>query len=126
MAEHKYLDVAKRFFDAYNASDASNITEVVDSDLLWAHSNRFKGQRRDALLKSIEEYSANVPGRAFSAPARWALNGNVLFLEHKWEGVPAIDVPGFGWKAGTRASLDCLSVLVFDEKDRIVEWTDYA
>lgn len=126
MAEHKYLNVAKRFFDVYNASDASAISEVVDANLLWGHSNRFKGQGRDALLKSIEEYSANVPGRAFSAPARWAVNGNVLFLEHKWDGVPAIDVPGFGWKAGIRASLDCLSVLVFDEEDWIVEWADYA
>ncbi|KAJ5974806.1 hypothetical protein N7481_008513 [Penicillium waksmanii] len=126
MAEHKYLDVAKRFFDAYNVSDSSTIAEIVDPDLLWAHSNRFKGQGRDALLKSIEEYSANVPGRAFYAPARWAVNGNVLFLEHKWEGFPAIDVPTFGWIAGTQASLDCLSVLVFDGKDVIIEWTDYA
>jgi hypothetical protein len=96
MAEHKYLDVTKRFFDAYNASDTSTITEVVNADLLWAHSNRFNGQGRDALLKSIAEYSANVPGRAFSASAGWAVNGNVLLLEHKWEGVSAIDLPVFG------------------------------
>ncbi|KAJ5654758.1 hypothetical protein N7490_001761 [Penicillium lividum] len=121
MAAHKYLDVAKRFFDAYNAPDTSTITEVVDADLLWAHSNRFKGQGCRALFKSIEEYSANVPERDFSAPARWAVNGNVLFLEHKWEGLPDMDVPGFGWKAGIRVFLDCLSVLVFNGEDRIVE-----
>ena len=125
MSDHPLLGLASRFFQAYNEVDSNRLTELLVEDVIWEHRNRFKGHGRKGLLDSIIEFSVKAPNRIFSEHSRWAVQGATLFMEHRWEGIPAIDVPGFGWKAGELVNLDCLSVLVFKE-GKVVEWIDYA
>lgn len=125
MGHDEPIQIAKRFFHAYNTFDIECLKDIVTEDVLWEHRNRFKGQGSDDLISSIQKFSSKVPGRAFSDIKRWAINGDTIFVEHRWQGTPAIDVPDFGWEAGKPTGLDCLSILVLSQ-GKIVEWTDYA
>ena len=116
---------AKRFFEAYNSVDTNHLEEILSENVHWEHHNRFKGDGREGLLQSIKDIAGKIPGRTFSEPKRWAVNGETVFIEHSWHGVPAVDLPAFGWNQGLPASLDVCSVFVFSS-GKIVEWSDYG
>ena len=119
------LDTAKRFFEAYNDLDTNYLEGLLTENVHWEHHNRFKGSGREKLLQSIKDIADKVPGRTFAEPTRWAVNGEVVYLEHSWSGDPEVDLDAFGWKKGVPASLDVVSVFVFSG-GKIVEWSDYA
>jgi ketosteroid isomerase-like protein len=125
MNSDKYLDMASRFFKAYNDIDTDAMSMLVADDLHWEHHNRFKGSGSERLFQSIRDISKTVPGRYFTDVTRWAINGDVLYLEHQWHGTPTTDFAPMGWKAGTPVTLDCCAVIKFRD-EIIVEWSDYA
>lgn len=116
---------AKRFFEAYNSLDTNLLEEILSENVHWEHHNRFKGDGREGLLQSIKDIAGKIPGRAFSEPRRWTVNGETVFLEHSWHGVPAVDLPAFGWSKDVHTSLDVCSVFVFSA-GKIIEWSDYG
>lgn len=119
------LVTAKRFFEAYNNLEINHLEEILSENVHWEHHNRFKGDGRDGLLRSIKDIAEKIPGRAFSEPKRCAVNGDTVFLEHSWHGVPAVDLPAFGWTKGVATSLDVCSVFVFSA-GKIIDWGDYG
>jgi ketosteroid isomerase-like protein len=125
METEQYLAFANRFFQAYNEVDFKKIGELVSEDLHWEHHGRFKGEGKERLLVQIREFSQMVPGRYYAEPTRWAVNGDIIFIEHKAHGTPAVDVALFGWKAGEPVTVDFCSLLVLKD-GKVVEWSDYA
>ena len=125
MDSDDFVETAKRFFKAYNTMDIKQLEEMISDDLHWEHHNRFKGQGKKGLTKSIRDIAEKVPGRYFAESKRSARNGETVFLEHSWHGTPAQDVPAFGWTKGVPATLDVVSVFKFSG-GKIVEWGDYA
>ena len=125
MESNELLAQANRFFQAYNTTDIESLEEMVSEDVRWEHHNRFKGRGKESLMQSIRDFAAKAPGRKFSEPTRWAINGETVFIEHKWHAVPKVAVPSFGWTEGVPATLDCLGLLVFSA-GKVIEWSDYA
>ena len=125
MDDDTIVVTAKRFFEAYNSMDTNHLEEILSENVHWEHHNRFKGDGREGLLQSIKDIAGKIPGRTFSGPKRWAVNGETVFIEHSWHGLPAVDLPAFGWTKGVPASLDVCSVFVFSG-GKIVEWSDYG
>lgn len=125
MEPNELLQFANRFFGAYNAVDTNTLATLISEDLHWEHHNRFKGSGKEGFLDSIRKFDKTVPGRYFAEITRWAANGDVIYVEHKWHGTPAEDMEAFGWKAGAATGFDCCGVLVFKD-GVIVEFSDYA
>jgi len=125
MESNELLAKAILFFQAYNATDITSLEGIVSEDIHWEHHNRFKGQGKEGLMQSVRDFSTKAPGRYFSEPTRWAINGETVFIEHKWHAVPKVAVPSFGWTEGVPVTLDCVGLLVFSA-GQIIEWSDYA
>ena len=125
MEPNDLLQLANRFFDAYNKVDIEALSILVSEDLHWEHHNRFKGSGKAGFLDSIRKFDKTVPGRYFAEITRWAANGETIYTEHKWHGTPAENMEAFGWKAGVATGFDCCAVLVV-KSGVIVEFSDYA
>ena len=125
MESNGLVATVNQFFQAYNTIDIKYLEGIISDDIHWEHHNRFKGQGKEALMQSIRDFAEKAPGRIFTEPTRWAVNGDSVFIEHKWHAVPASDLPLFGWTKGVPATLDCVSLFVFSA-GKIVEWSDYA
>ena len=125
MSPEQLLDAVERFRVAYNDVDIETIRTLVSEDLHWEHHNRFKGLGADGFLESVKKFADLLPGRYFAEPIRSAVNGQVVFTERQWHGVPTVSDPTWKWEAGKPVTLDSLSVFAF-EGDKIVEWSDYA
>jgi ketosteroid isomerase-like protein len=119
------LAIIERFYAAYNEMDLDTFGALVTEDVHWEHHNRFKGKGREPLLDSVRDTQAQLPVRRFGEITRWAANENVVYVDHLWSGTPAVDIEGWGWKAGVPMSMDCASVFVFED-GRVKEWSDYA
>ena len=125
MNSDQYMDIAARFFKAYNDVDTDTMSTLIANDMHWEHHNRFKGTGSERLLQSIRDLSETVPGRYFTDVTRWASSGNVIYLEHQWHGTPITDFVLMGWKAGVQVTLECCAVIKIQD-GLIVEWSDYA
>lgn len=125
MEANQYLAFANRFFQAYNDVDTQTIRDLVSDDIHFEHHSRFSGQGKEKLLDQIQNFSKIIPGRYFTEPTRWAVNGDVIFVEHTAHGTPVADIAVFGWKAGESVAMDCCSLLVLKD-GKIVEWSDFA
>ena len=125
MDAEQSLAFANRFFQAYNNVDSKTIAELVSEDVHFEHHGRFQGQGKGKLLEQVQNFSKMVPGRHYTEATRWAVNGNLIFIEHKAYGTPAVDVELFGWKEGEPVTMDCCTLLVL-KNGKIVEWSDYA
>ena len=125
MKNEELLAKANEFFEAYNSIDLQALDELVANDIRWEHHNRFKGEGKEKLMDSVKDFGEKAPGRYFSKPSRWAVNGDIAFVEHKWHAVPAVDVPSFGWTKGVHVTLDCCALLAFKD-GKIIEFSDYA
>lgn len=123
--EAQPLAFASRFFQAYNDVDVQTIGDLVSEDVQFEHHGRFKGEGKERLLDQIQNFSKMIPGRFYAEPTRWAVNGDVIFIEHKAHGTPAVDVELFGWKAGETVIMDCCTLLAL-KGGKVVEWSDYA
>lgn len=114
-----------KFFTAYNELDLETFGGLLADDVHWEHHNRFKGKGRDPLLESVRDIAKKLPDRKFSPVSRWAVNGNVVHVEHQWSATPIENDDAWGWIAGVPTSMDAASVLVYSD-GKIVEWSDYA
>ncbi len=119
------VELVERFFHAYNDVDMDTLAALLTDDVHWEHHNRFTGDGREPLLSSIQQISDKMPDRHFSELSRWAVNGNVVFCEHRWFTVPLESDPNWGWEAGVPFSMDAASVFVVTD-GLIVEWSDYG
>ena len=125
MENNKLLAKANQFFESYNTVNIKSLEELVSDDIHWEHHNRFKGQGKKGLMQSIRDFAKKAPGRYFSERTRWAINGEIVFTEHKWHAVPVAAVPSFGWTEGVPVTMDCCALLVFKD-GKIIEYSDYA
>lgn len=125
MEAGQILVFANRFFQAYNDVGIITIGELISENLHWERHGRFKGPGKEKLLDQIQKLSEMVPGRHSDGPTRWAVNGDVISIEHKLHGTPVVDFLIFGWKAHEVVTLDCCSILVLRD-GKIIEWSDYA
>lgn len=125
MDPEQCLAFANRFFKAYNAVDVKTIAELLSDDVYWEHHGHFKGHAKESLLEQIQTFIKMIPGRCYAEISRWAVNGDIIFIEHKGGGTPVVDIETFGWKAGEPATMDFVTLLVLKD-GKIVEWSDYA
>ena len=119
------LEKADAFRVAYNDVDVQALETLVDPDVEWGHQNKFRGHGRADLIQSIHGFAKKMPGRYFDKPSRAAVDGQTVFREHEWHGVPVESDPTWGWEAGVPASMTTCSILVFSD-GKIVEWTDFG
>jgi ketosteroid isomerase-like protein len=125
MSTTSLLEVANRYFDAYNTVDTATLEALLADDVHWEHHNRFKGKGRAELIESIKKIAESTPGRRFTRPTRWAAGDDLIYVEHQWHAVPVTPNEMFGWKAGVPFSMDCASVFVV-KNGKIIEWSDYG
>ena len=119
------LDLANRYFKAYDDLDVSVMSELLADDVHWEHHNRFKGAGRAGLLESIERIASLAPDRRFGPIRRSASKGSVLIVEHDWRCTPRQADAQRGWEAGRPFQMDVVSLLVI-KQGKIVEWSDWG
>ena len=125
MSSEQLLKTVEAFRVAYNELDIPALESLVAEELHWEHHNRFKGHGRAGFVQSVRDFAAKTPGRYFAEPARFAVNGATVYVEHTWHAVPAHSDPAWGWEKGVPTSMDTCSVFVVED-GKIVEFSDYG
>ena len=125
MKPQDVLNHLEAFRVAYNQVDASALAVLVAEDIQWGHRNKFQGNGRAALIASIEEFARKAPGRYFEPPERFAVNGDLAFVEQPWRAVPAFSDPAWGWQEGVPVSMTTCSLFVLSD-GMITEWSDHG
>ena len=110
---------------AYNEVDVPKLEELLCDDIKWGHRNKFQGDGRTALIDSIKTFAEKAPGRHFERPTRFAVNGDIAFVEQTWRAVPALSDAAWGWEKGVPVSMGTCSLFVFSG-GKIQEWTDHG
>ena len=119
------LALVNRFYDAYNAVDLDTLGSMMADDIRWEHHGQVKGQGKAQLLELNQKINEIAPGRYVKPPVRWAVNGNIIFVEHTLYGIPVVEPGLFDWKAGVPFELEVCSIMVV-EGDKIAEWSDFG
>ena len=123
MNQQEMLAAIEKFRVAYNDVDIDSLHGLLSDKVKWGHRNRFSGEGRDELLRSIENFARKLPGRRFGEYGRTAVNGSFVFAEQTWHGVPAEDNPAWGWQAGVPVTMETCTLFAF-ENGQITEFTD--
>ena len=123
MEANEIIEAIERYRMAYNEVDVTALEALLSEGVIWGHRNKFKGQGRAELLRSVAEFSKKAPDRHFAPYGRTAVNGNIVFAEQTWHATPVQSDPAWGWEAGVPVKMETCSLFVFDN-GKIVEWTD--
>lgn len=125
MTPDEILQAIEKFRIAYNSADVPTLEGLLSESVKWGHRNRFKGEGRAELLRSIAEFSDKAPGRYFANFGRTAVHDQVVFAEQTWHATPVNSDPAWGWEKGVPFSMETCSVFAF-QGGRIVEWSDFG
>ncbi|NKQ54402.1 nuclear transport factor 2 family protein [Amycolatopsis sp. K13G38] len=123
--ENSALEIAERFFDAYNRADTEAMGSLLADDLSFGHHNRFRGTGKAKMLATFSHFADQIPGRRYNPVLRFSAGPDFIFCEHTWTGVPKEDSTEWGWKAGEEFTGEVLTVLGFRD-GLITEWYDYG
>ena len=126
LTSNDVLDKLESFRVAYNDVDLGALESLLSPDVSWGHKNRFKGEGRDALIASIQDFARRMPGRSFEKPSRFAVNGNLAFVEQTWHGTPTKSDASWGWEEGVPVTMGTCSLFVLSDDGRIQEWSDHG
>ena len=125
MTSSELLDLATRYFKAYDELDIAAMSELLADDIRWEHHNRFKGVGKADLLASIERIAGLAPDRRFGEIKRSASAGSTVFVEHGWSCTPREADVQRGWEAGKLFKMDVVSLVVV-KQGKITEWSDWG
>ncbi len=119
--------VALDFIKAYNAKDFSQMSQLVEEDIDFAHYNRgYKLSKWQDLLAIFPNFSERLsPDRHFAEPTRITVGDNLVIIESSFCGTAQEDIPGWA-NAGEKYDLKLCTIFGFSKNGKINEWKDHG
>jgi hypothetical protein len=118
------ISVVNRWIAAYNAGELDVIREICADDLVLIHHNRgFRLEGPDAIVGSMEEFTAIGDNKAFGEPILQVSDGETVTTLHPWGFDAKVDIEPFQVKAGETVALDLASIWTVKD-GKIVEYHD--